>query len=62
MAERRLGDVEERDELANAHLAGVLAQNIEELQPDWIAERLGDLGEPERLLAPSMLIYLHLSM
>ena len=37
-----LGEVEQRDQLAHADLAGVLAQHVDELQPDRVAERLGD--------------------
>ena len=44
-------DVEQRHELADAHLAGVLAQHVDELQPDRVAERLGDLRHPLGLLA-----------
>ena len=47
----RLGDVEQRDELADADLARVLAQHVDELQPDRVAERLGDLGHALGLLA-----------
>ena len=46
--ERGLGDVEQRDELAHADLAGVLAQHVDELEPDRVAERLGDVGHPRR--------------
>ena len=35
----------------DADLAGVLAQDVDELQPDRVAERLGDLGHPDRVLA-----------
>ena len=49
--DRRLGEVEERDELADADLAGVLAQHVDELHPDRVAERLGDGGEALGLLA-----------
>ena len=49
--ERGLGDVEERHQLADADLAGVLAQHVDELQPDRVAERLGDLGHALGLLA-----------
>ena len=40
-----------RDQLAHADLAGVLAQDVDELQPDRVAERLGDLGHALGLLA-----------
>ena len=49
--QRGLGDVEQRHELADADLAGVLAQDVDELEPNRVAERLGDLGHPDRLLA-----------
>ena len=49
--ERGLGDVEQRHELAHADLAGVLAQHVDELQADRVAERLGDFGHAHRLLA-----------
>ena len=42
MGERGLGDVEQGHELAHASLSGVLAQDIDELQSNGIAERLGD--------------------
>jgi hypothetical protein len=46
-----LRDVEERDQLAHAHLACVLAQHVNELQPDRIAERLREPRDPDRLRA-----------
>ena len=49
--ERGLGDVEQRHQLAHADLARVLAQHVDELQADRVAERLGDLGHADRLLA-----------
>ena len=49
--ERGLRDVEQRHELADADLAGVLAQHVDELQPDRVAERLGDGGHAHRLVA-----------
>src|SRR4051794_7048040 len=49
--ERGLGDVEQRHELAHADLAGVLAQHVHELEADRVAERLGDLGDADRVLA-----------
>ena len=51
VGERGLRDVEQRNQLADADLAGVLAQDVDELQADRVAERLGDLGHPHRLLA-----------
>jgi len=35
-----LREIEERDQLAHAHLPGVLAQHVDELQADWVAESL----------------------
>ena len=46
-----LGDVEQRHQLAHADLAGVLAQHVDELQADRVAERLGDLGHALGLVA-----------
>jgi hypothetical protein len=51
VAERRLGHLEEGDQLVDADLAGVLAQDVDELQADRVADRLGDLGHAQRLLA-----------
>jgi hypothetical protein len=51
MGERRLRDIEQRDQLAHADLPGVLAQDVDELQPDRVAQRLGDRGHALRLLA-----------
>src|ERR671915_102811 len=39
------------DELADAYLAGMLPQHVDELQSDRVAERLGHLGHAERVLA-----------
>ena len=47
----RLADVEQRNQLADADLAGVLAQDVDELHPDRVAQGLGDLRHPLRLLA-----------
>ena len=47
----RLGEVEQWDELADADLAGVLAEHVDELQPDRVTQRLGDRGHPLRLVA-----------
>ena len=47
----RLGDVEQRHQLAHADLAGVLAQHVDELQPDRVAEGLRDGGQAVGLLA-----------
>ena len=44
MGDGRLRKVEERHQLADADLAGVLSKHVDELQPDRIAERLGDLA------------------
>jgi len=46
----RLGEVEQRHQLAHAHLAGVLSEHIDELQPHGITERLGNLGHPDPLI------------
>jgi hypothetical protein len=46
----RLGEVEERHELAHADLAGVLAQHVDQLQAHRVAERLGDGRHPDGLL------------
>lgn len=51
MGERGLGDVEQRHQLADADLPGVLAQHVDELQPDRIAECLRDLRHAQRLIA-----------
>ena len=51
MRQRGLGDVEQGHQLADADLAGVLAQHVDELESDRVAERLGDLGHADRLLA-----------
>src|SRR5258708_8686769 len=51
MGDGGLGEVEERDQLADAHLPGVLAQHVNELQPDGVAEGLGDRGHADRLVA-----------
>jgi len=42
MRDGRLRELEERHELTDADLAGVLAEHVDELQADRIAERLGD--------------------
>ena len=44
----RLRELEERHQLADADLAGVLAEDVDQLHPDGIAERLGDGGEALR--------------
>ena len=49
--ERRLADVEQRHQLADAHLAGVLPKDVDELQADRVAERLRDRGDADRVLA-----------
>ena len=51
VGECRLGDLEERHQLADTDLARVLAQDVDELQADRVTERLGDLGHSQRLLA-----------
>src|SRR4029079_4896797 len=49
MRDGRLGEVEKRDQLTDADLAGVLAKHIDELHPHRIAERLRDDAHPLRL-------------
>src|SRR6185437_17153003 len=51
MRDRRLGEIEEGDQLADADLAGVPSQHVDELQSDRVAQGLGDLGHPDRLIA-----------
>ena len=51
--ERRLPDVEERDELADADLARVLAQHVDELDAHRVPERLGDLRQSDRVVPPT---------
>jgi arsenate reductase len=46
-----LGEVEEGNELADADLARVLAQDVDELHADRITQRLGDVRHPLRVLA-----------
>jgi hypothetical protein len=45
MRERGLGDVEQRDELAHADPARVLAEHVDELDADRVGQRAGDGGE-----------------
>src|SRR5450755_4191378 len=40
MGEQRLRDTEQRDELALAHLLLATAQHIEDLNPQWLSQRL----------------------
>ena len=47
----RLGEVEQRHQLADADLPGVLAQHVDQLQPDRVGERLRDAGHALGLLA-----------
>jgi len=47
----RLGEVEERHQLADAHLPGMLAEHVDELQADRVAQCLGDRGHPLGLVA-----------
>ena len=42
MRDGRLADVKQRSQLADADLAGVLSEHVDELEPDRVAERLGD--------------------
>ena len=51
MGEGRLRDVEEGYELADADLAGVLAQDVDELKADRVTEGLCDLGHSQRVVA-----------
>ena len=51
VADRRLGEVEQRDQFADANLAGIPSQHVDELEPNRVAERLGDFGHSDRLLA-----------
>ena len=41
-----LADVEQRRQLAHANLAGVLAQHVDQLQADRVAQGLGHAGHP----------------
>src|SRR6202035_1708084 len=50
MGEGRLGDVEQRHELAHADLARVLAQDVDQLQANGVAEGLCDRGHPRRVI------------
>ena len=51
MGERRLGDVEQRHQLADTDLSGVLAQHVDELQANRVTEGLGDLGHTQGAIA-----------
>lgn len=51
MRERRLLDIKERHELTYADLASVLSQDVDELEPYRVTERLCHLGHPQRLVA-----------
>ena len=42
----RLGEVEERNELAHADLAGVRSQDVDQLHAHGVAECLGHGGQP----------------
>jgi arsenate reductase (thioredoxin) len=46
MGDRRLGELEQRHELADADLAGVLSKDVDELHSDRVAERLRYLSHP----------------
>jgi hypothetical protein len=46
---RGLGEVEERDQLADADLAGVLAEDVDELHAYRVAKGLGHCGHAFRL-------------
>src|SRR5918999_4221021 len=49
--DRRLRQFEERYELADADLAGVLPEHVDELEANRVAERLGDRRHPLRLVS-----------
>jgi hypothetical protein len=51
VGDRRLREVEQRDQLANADLAGVLAEDIDELHPDRVAECFRHFSQTLGLLA-----------
>ncbi len=51
VGERGLRDVEQRHQLADADLSGVLAQHVHELQADRVTECLCDLGHAQRVVA-----------
>jgi hypothetical protein len=51
MRQGRLGDVEQRHQLADADLAGVLSEHVDELEANRVAECLGDLGHADGVLA-----------
>jgi hypothetical protein len=57
MRDGRLGELEQWDQLAHAHLAGVLAEHVHQLESDRVAERLGDRGHPLGLLALDVGVY-----
>jgi hypothetical protein len=46
VGDRRLGELEQRYELADTDLAGMLSEHVDELEADGVAERLGDRGHP----------------
>jgi glycerol uptake facilitator-like aquaporin len=50
MGEGRLSNIEQGHELAYTDLPGVLAQHVDELQADRVAESLGDFGHPKRVI------------
>jgi hypothetical protein len=51
MRDRRLREIEQGNELTDADLAGVLAQDVDELDAHRVTERLRDLRHPLSLLA-----------
>lgn len=51
MRDGRLREIEQRHQLTDADLSGVLSQHVDELQTDRVTEGLGDLGHAERLCA-----------
>ena len=57
MGDGGLGEVEERHELTDANLAGVLSKHVHELHPDRIAQSFGDAAHALRVLALDVGIY-----
>ena len=51
MGHGRLGEIEQRHELAYADLASMLAQDVNQLYADGVSECFGDLGDAARLVA-----------
>src|SRR3954447_4595467 len=57
MGDGRLGEIEERDELADADLTCMPSQDVDELHANRVAQRLGDGGGPLRLLAGDLRVH-----